>query len=162
MSFACVLHSAMSSSAFHLHVFQTLHPFGFRRFSPLSILRPATLTRARRTSQTLFREREKNFLEMDRDLSSGLGISSVDRPSNFVPFGGHLMPQRLTELTETPLFSCSPAPLHTAHLAHLNPLHALRRWITIVWAKTAPHSDFPSFLYTIRNSNSFFFNFIIM
>ena len=38
MSFACVLHFAMSSSAFHLHVFQNLHPFGFRRFSPLSVL----------------------------------------------------------------------------------------------------------------------------
>ena len=29
MSFACVSHFSMSSSAFHLHVFQNMHPFGF-------------------------------------------------------------------------------------------------------------------------------------
>ena len=103
MSFACVLLFAMSSSAFHLHVFQNLRPFGFPRFSPLSVLSPTTLACARRPSQNLFREREKNVLGMGRDLPSGLGISPVDRPSNFIPFGGRLMPQRLTELTETPL-----------------------------------------------------------
>ena len=48
MSFACVLHFAMSSSAFHLHVFQNLHPFGF--------------------SQFLFCEPPKNILGMGRDL----------------------------------------------------------------------------------------------
>ena len=101
MSFACVLHFAMSSSAFHLHAFQNLHPFGFPRLSPLSVLTPTTLARARRPSQTLFREQEKNVLGMGRDLPSGLGISPVVRLSNFVPFGGRLMPQRLTELTET-------------------------------------------------------------
>ena len=107
MSFACVLHFSMSSSALHHHVFQNLHPFGFPRFSPLSVLSPDTLARARRPSQTLFREREKNVLGMGRDLPSGLGISPVDHPSNFVPFGSRLMPQRLTELIETP-FSLHP------------------------------------------------------
>ena len=102
MSFACVLHFAMSSSAFHLHVFQNLHPFGFPRFSPLSVLSTATLARARRPSQTLFCETPKNILRMGRDLPSGFGISPVDCPSNFGAFGGRLMPQRLTELTETP------------------------------------------------------------
>ena len=110
MSFACVLHFSMSSSAFHLHVFQNLHPFGFPRFSPLSVLSPTTLARARRPSQTLFREREKNILGMGRDLPSGLGISPVDRPSNFVPFGGGLMPQRLTKLTKTPLYFADQHP----------------------------------------------------
>ena len=42
------------------------------------------------------KECRKNLLGMDRDLLSGLGISMVDRPSNFVPFGGRLMLQRLT------------------------------------------------------------------
>ena len=63
MYFACVLHFAMSSSAFHLHVFQNLHPFGFPQFSPLSVLSPDTLARARRPAQTLFRERDKIFSE---------------------------------------------------------------------------------------------------
>ena len=43
-----------------------------------------------------FSERVLNILGMDRDLPSGLGTPSVDRLSNFVPFGGRLMPQRLT------------------------------------------------------------------
>ena len=76
--------------------FKILHPFGFPRFSPLSVLSTDTLARARRTSQTLFRERDKNVLGMDRDLPSGLGIAPVDRLSNFIPFGGRLIPQRLT------------------------------------------------------------------
>ena len=41
-------------------------------------------------------ERVLNFLGMARGLPSGLGIAPVDRLSNFVPFGGRLMPQRLT------------------------------------------------------------------
>ena len=100
----------MSSYAFHLHVFQNLHPFGFPRFSLLSVLSPDTHARARRPYQTLFLEREKNVLGMGRDLPSGLGISPVDRPSNFVPFGGRLMPRRLTELTETPLLFAAQHP----------------------------------------------------
>ena len=48
-----------TSSAFHLHVFQNLHPFWFRRFSLLSVLSTDTLAYAHRTSQTLFREREE-------------------------------------------------------------------------------------------------------
>ena len=84
MLFACVLHFGMSSSAFHLHVFQNMRPFGFPRFSPLSVLGPTTLARARHTSQILFREREKNVLGMGRDLPTGLGTSPVDRLSTFV------------------------------------------------------------------------------
>ena len=86
----------MSSCAFHLHVFQNLHPFGFCRFSPLSVLNTDTLARARRPSQTLFREWKKNVLGMGRDLPSGLGIAPVDRLSSLVPFGGRLMLQQLT------------------------------------------------------------------
>ena len=108
------------------------------QFSLLSVPSPITLARIRRTSEFFFYEREKNVLGMDRDLTSGLGTSPVDRLSNFVPFGGRLMPQRLTALTTRPLSLCSPAPLHNSPLAHLNPLHALRHWINIVWEKTAP------------------------
>ena len=115
MSFACMLHFAMSSYALHHHVFQNLHPFVFPRFSPLSVLSPNILARARRLSQTLFCERGKNIHEMDLDLPSGLGISPVDRPSNFVPFGGRLLPERLTELTETPFFCAAQHPSETAH-----------------------------------------------
>ena len=117
------------------------------RFLLLSVLSPYTLACTRCTSQTLFREREKNVLGIGRDLSSGLGTSPVDCPPNFVPFGGRLMPQRLTALTAGPPSLCTPAPLQNSPLAHLNPLHALRRWITIVWAKTALENSSPSSLY---------------
>ena len=81
-----------------------------RSFSPLSVSRSDTLARARHPSQSLFREREKNILGMGRNLPSGLGISPAGRPSNFVPFGGRLMPQRLTELTESPFCLAAHTP----------------------------------------------------
>ena len=49
----------------------------------------------RRTPLVSFRERVLNVLVMDRDFSSGLSTPPVDRLSNFVPFGGRLMPQWL-------------------------------------------------------------------
>ena len=96
MSFACVLHFAMSSSAFHLHVFQNLHPFGFRWFSPLFVRSPDLSRAPVVPSQTLFHEQVKNILGMDRGFPSGLGIAPVDRLSSFVPFGVRLILQRLT------------------------------------------------------------------
>ena len=50
----------------------------------------------RRTPLVSFRERVLNILGMDRELPSGLGTPPVDRLSNFIPFGGHLMLQRLS------------------------------------------------------------------
>ena len=66
-----------------------------RAFSPLSVLQSGALARAHRPSQTLFREREKDILGMDRDLS-GLGTPLVDRLSSSVPFGVRLILRRLT------------------------------------------------------------------
>ena len=110
-----------------------------------------TLTCTRCTSQFSFRERDKNVPGMGRYLSSGLGISPVDLLSNFVPFGGRLMPQRLTALTAGPLSLCNPAPLHHNPLSYLNPLHALRHWITIAWAKTARKNSSPSSRYLYKH-----------
>ena len=92
MSFACVLQFAMSSSALQHHVFQNLHPVFFPvvRFT----IRYSRLTRC--TPLFSFREREKTLLGMGQYLPSGLGIAPTDRPSNFAPFGGRFMPQRLT------------------------------------------------------------------
>ena len=91
--------------SFVLHFLLVIHLISFACFSKLasvrvlpvlSIVRSDTLAHARRPSQTLFHEREKNHLGMGRDLPSGVGITPVDRPSNFVLFGGRLMPQQLT------------------------------------------------------------------
>ena len=50
----------------------------------------------RRTPLVSFRVRVLNILGMDRGLPSGLGILPGDHRSSFVPFGGRLVPQRLT------------------------------------------------------------------
>ena len=41
-------------------------------------------------------------------------------------------------------FVCSSTPHQSGPITHPNPLHALGRSITIVWAKTAPHLDSPN------------------
>ena len=52
-----------------------------------------------------------NISGLDRDLPSGLGLLPVDRLSSFVPFGLHLILQRLTEGPRRPSVCCSPTPL---------------------------------------------------
>ena len=88
-----------------------------------------------------------NISGLDRVLPSGLGLLPVDRLSSFVPFGLRLILQWLTTLIAGPLSPCIPTPLHNSPLTHLNALHALHRWISIVWAKTALHLESPSSLY---------------
>ena len=61
---SCYASHLMSSSASHPHVFQNLHPFGFSRFSSLSVRSPDTLARARGTSEILFYKWHKNVLGM--------------------------------------------------------------------------------------------------
>src|SRR5215216_2686120 len=138
LSFCIFFMSCISSHAIMCISFAFVFISCIQSFSPLSVSQSDTPTCTRCTPQISFRERKKNILIMGRDLSSGLGTSPVGRLSNLVPFGGHLMPQRLTALAAGPISPCSPAPLHNSPLAHLNPLHALHRWITIVMAKTAP------------------------
>ena len=92
-------------------------------------------------------ERVLNVLGMDRVLPSGLGIAPVDRLSSFGSFGARLVLQRLSAYPQRPLLSCSPTPLQNSPITHLSHFHALRRRITIVWAKTTPHLESPSSLY---------------
>src|SRR6266496_4616788 len=86
-----------------------------RSFSPLSVSQSDTPTCTRGTPQISFREREKNVLGMGRDLWSGLGTSPVGRLSNFVPFGGRLMPQRLTASSPDPFLVAAQHPSTIAH-----------------------------------------------
>ena len=107
MSFACVLHFATSSCALHCIRVRLMHPsiFPIVRFA---IRRSYVL---RRPSLLSFREWVLNVLEMTRALPSGLGIAPVDRLSSFVPFGGRLILQRLTEGPKRPRVCCSPTPV---------------------------------------------------
>ena len=94
-----------------------------------------------------FRVRVLNISGLDRDFPSGLGLLPVDRLSSFVSFGLRMILQRLTEGPKRPRVCCSPTPLQNSSITHLSHFHALRRRITIVWAKTTPHLDTPSSLY---------------
>ena len=115
MSFACVLHFAMSSFAlcYHVHCIsfcirvRLMHPsiFPVVRFT---IRRSYVL---RRPPLLSFREWVLNFLGMDRVLPSSLGTPPVDHRSSFVPFGGRLVLQRLTGHPESPFVCCSKTPL---------------------------------------------------
>ena len=95
-SLPCQLLACCFLPCHHLHCILMFFQTCIRSFSPLSVSRSDTPTRARRPSESLFREQEKNVLGMGRDLPSGLGMSPVDRPSNFVSFGGRFMHQRLS------------------------------------------------------------------
>ena len=95
-SLPCHLLACCILPCHHLHCIIMFFKTCIRSFSPLPVSRSDTLARARRPSQSLFREWEKNVLGMSRDLPSGLGIAPTDRPSNFVPFGGRSMPQQLS------------------------------------------------------------------
>ena len=49
--------------------------------------------------------------------------------------------------TVKPSLCYSPTPLQNSPITHLNHLHVLHRWITIVWAKIVPHLDTPTSIY---------------
>ena len=151
MSFACVLHFSMSSSAFHIMSSCALHlhtcsshafeHFPRCPFCDLALLCPPTSLFAS------FRVRVLNVLRLDQDLPCGLRLLPVDHLSSFVPFGLRLILQRLTEGTKKASCVLQSNTLPKWIKTHLRSLHHLGRSITIAWPKTAPHLDSPSSLY---------------
>ena len=79
MSFACMLHLAMSSCALHHHVFKNLHPSGFPQFRPLSVVSPTTLARVRGMSEIVFYKwpEKCSWIELKVGVRS---YYTVDRP----------------------------------------------------------------------------------
>ena len=94
MSFACVFHFIMSSCALHHHVLN-LHSSGFSEFSPLSVLSPDTLPRARGTSEILFYKWQENALRIGWKLACVVVLLLVGRPPSFIAFGVRLIAQPL-------------------------------------------------------------------
>ena len=90
--FFFVLHFIMSSCALHCIRVRLMHP-GIFPVVHFAIRHSYVLRRPPFVSRC---ERVLNVLGMARVLPSGLGIAPVDRLSSFVPFGGRLVPQRLT------------------------------------------------------------------
>ena len=147
LSFLHFVHVMHFISCHHVHLICTrvrlMHPSVF----PVVHFATRHSHMHRRTPLVSFHVRVLNVLGMDRALPSGTGIPPLDCLSSFGSFGARLVLQRLTALPQRPLLSCSPTPLQNIPITHLSHFHALRRRITIVWAKTTPHLDTPSSLY---------------
>ena len=107
----CHCHASliMSSCALHLHMCSS-HAFEHFPRSPFCI--PALLCPPASLFSS-FRVRVLNILELDQDLPNGLGLLPVDRLSSSIPFGLHLILQRLTEGPRRPHVCCSPTPLQS-------------------------------------------------
>ena len=103
---ACHASHIMSSCVFHLH---TCSSHASEHFPCCPFCNPALLGHPVSLS-TSFRARVLNISGLDQDLSFGLGLLPVDRPSSFVPFGLRLILQRLTEGPKRPRVCCSPTP----------------------------------------------------
>ena len=135
LSFAlCSCHAfrIMSSCAYHLH---TCSSHASEHFPRCPFCNPTLPPPPAHPSCFPFRERVLNVLGMDRALPSGPGIAPVDHLSSFGSFGARLALQRLSAYPQRPLLGCSPTPLQNSPLTHLSHFHALRRRITIVWAR---------------------------
>ena len=99
----------------------------------------------RRTPLVFFRERVSNILGMDRGLSSGLSIPSVDHRSSFVPFGGRLVLLRLTGHPQRP-FECaaktpsktSPKPTKLSSILSVVRSRSRGRKPLLIWTLLAP------------------------
>src|SRR3954471_12148975 len=118
MSCACVLHFAMSSSAFHImsscasHL-HTCSSHASEHFPRCPFCNPALLC-SPASPFTFFRVRVLNLLGMDRGLTCGLGITPVDRLSSFGSIGGRLILQRLTGHPQRPLLVQPNTPFKVA------------------------------------------------
>ena len=104
----CLCHGShiMSSCALHLHTCSSHASEHFPRcpFCIPALLCPPVFP------FISFHVRVLNVLGLDRDMPSGFGLLPVDRLSSFVPFGVHLILQRLTEEPRRPRVCCSPTP----------------------------------------------------
>ena len=115
--FACHAFHIMSSCASHLH---TCSSHASEHFPRCLFLDP-TLLRPPAPPFASFHVWVLNFLRMDQDLPSSLGLPPVDRLSIFVPFGVRLIIQQLTEEPSRPCVCCGPTPLLSGTMTHPNP-----------------------------------------
>ena len=145
----CVVISCVSCIAYHVIMcisFAYLFVSCIRAFSPLSVLHSG----APMSSGVPF-----YLFSCAGNKSSRIGLRLAKQPwfttgrppVKFRAIWSPFDTPTVNRGTVKAYFVCSPTPLQSGPLTHPNPLHALRRSITIVWAKTAPHLDSPSSLY---------------
>ena len=138
LSLPCHSLACCISSCHHLHsiimFFKNLHSSGFPEFSPLFVLSPTTLARARGMSEILFYKWRENVLRMGWKLACAVVMLLVGRPPSFIAFEACLIaqplnysdiivgqnvgrfrsPETVAGLHSSPLLSAQP--LFTTHL----------------------------------------------
>ena len=151
MSFACVLHFAMSSYALHIMSSCAFH-FAYvfvsciRAFSPLSILQSGT-PMSSSAPFCLFSYAGVKLSRNGPRLAKRPWYSTGRPPVKFHAIWSPFDTPTVNRVAQNPPFSLQPNTLPKWPKTHLTPLHALGRSITIAWLKTAPHLDSPSSLY---------------
>ena len=140
MSFACVLHTAMSSCAFH---FAYIFVSCIRAFSPLSVLQSGT-PMSSGAPFCLFSCAGVKRSRNETRFPKRPWYSTGRPPVKFRAIWRSFDTPTVNRVTAKASFVLQPNTPSKQTLTHLNHLHILRRWITIVWAKTAPHLDSPS------------------
>ena len=151
MSCACVLHFAMSSSAFHIMSSCASH-FAYvfvsciRAFSPLSVLQYGT-PMSPGTPFCLFSCAGVKHSRNGSSLAKGPWYTTGRPPVKFRAIWRSFDAPTVNRVTAKPSFVCSPTLLPKWPKTQQTPIHALGRSIMIVWAKSAPHLDSPSSLY---------------
>ena len=143
MSFSCVLHFIMSSCALHYIHVCLMHPSIF----PVVRSEPRPLARAPSPVSVLVScacvKRSLN----GPSLAKRPWYSTGRPPVKFRAIWSSFDTPTFNRVTVKASFVLQPNTPPKWPKTHPNPLHALGRSITIMWAKTAPHLDSPSSLY---------------
>ena len=98
----------------------------------------------RRTPLVFFRERVSNVLGMDR--VKWPWYTTGRQPVKFCSIWRSFATPTVNRVTADAFCVLQQNPSQKQPKTHLTLFHALGRSITIVWAKTAPHLDSPSYL----------------
>ena len=143
MLFSCVLHFAMSSSA----CFSKLA--SVRVLPVLSVVRSESrpLARAPSPLSDLVSCAGVKLSRNGPRIAKRPWYSTGRLPVKFRAIWSPFDTPTVNWVTVEVLFVLQPNTSPKWPKTHPNPLHALRRSIMIVWAKTTPHLDSPSSLY---------------
>ena len=147
MSFACVLHFATSSYAFHIMSSRASH-FAYvfisciRAFSPLSVLQSGT-PMSSGVPFCLFSCAGVKLSRNGPRFAKWPWYSTGRPPVKFRAIWRSFDTPTVNRVTVKASFVCSPTPLPKWPKTLQTPLHALGRSITIAWPKTAPHLASP-------------------
>ena len=151
MSFACVLHFAMSSYAFHIMSscashWHTCSSHASEHFPGCPFCNPA-LPCHPASPFCLFSCAGVKHSPNGPRFAKRPWYSTGRPPVKFCAIWRSFDTPTVNRVTVKAPFVLQPNALPNWPKTHLTPLHDLGRSITIAWPKTAPHLDSPSSLY---------------